>query len=223
MSSKKPYKVIVLGLPKTGTSTLAVMLRLLGYKVTGPDGQYQINDDQYLRMRFNTCDGFQDFPWCFEWRRFFEDQRVKYIILKRDPESWWKSFLDSYGREKTRYLSYPFMKISKEKENRDLFISYFNTYYQEVETQAREYPNRFLTIDIKTFEWKELCNFLDEDLPRDILGRLVKKPHVNREKAKVSKTVRYKMKNKLKKVMVQILGSERWDACILFLRKNGWV
>ncbi|MFD2823336.1 sulfotransferase [Lacinutrix iliipiscaria] len=219
--SKKKHKVIVVGLPKTGTSTLAVMLRMLNYKVTGPDANYKIGDLPFLNKKFNEFDGFQDFPWCFEWDKFLDNDKVKYIILNREKESWWKSFYESYGRKQERYLSYPFFKISKELKNKPQFLNYFDTYYETLNTYAAKYPERFLSISIKTFEWQELCDFLDEDLPTNMLGQLVKKPHVNKERSKNAQTLRYKITNQLKKKISSIIGKENWRKIVIFFRKNG--
>lgn len=219
--SRKSHKVIVLGLPKTGTSTLAVMLRMLNYKVTGPDDSYNIGDTTSLDQMYESHDGFQDFPWCFEWQRFLSDERSKFIILQRESSSWWKSFYDSYGRKDKRYLSYPFMKIPKKLENEPLFLNYFKQYYEQVDSLAREYPERFLKVNISDFEWDELCEFLNEKLPKNIWGRVVKKPHVNKEKHKTAQTRWYKFSNSLKKKISGLIGKENWRRLIIFLRKNG--
>lgn len=219
--SRKSHKVIVLGLPKTGTSTLAVMLRMLHYKVTGPDDQYVLGDSQFLDHKYEAYDGFQDFPWCFEWRRYLDDQRSKFIILKRERSSWWKSFYNSYGRKDKRYLSYPFMKIEKQSENESKFLEFFDAYYEEVEQYASEFRERFLKVNISEFEWEELCEFLDEKLPKNIWGQVVKKPHVNKLKHKTSQTRSYKISNQLKKTISGLIGKENWRQLIIFLRKNG--
>ncbi|MBO6606967.1 sulfotransferase [Psychroserpens sp.] len=219
--SKKTHKVIVLGLPKTGTSTLAVMLRMLNYKVTGPDDKYTNGDTVFLDERFESYDGFQDFPWCFEWKRFLDDERTKFIILKRDRSSWWTSFYNSYGRKDKRYLSYPFMKIDKKLENEPKFLDFFESYYSEVEQQANRFPERFLSVNISEFEWEDLCMFLDEKLPKTIWGHVVKKPHVNKQKHKTAQTRSYKISNQLKKKISGLIGKENWRQLIIFLRKNG--
>lgn len=221
--TKKKHKVIVVGLPKTGTSTLAVMLRMLNYNVTGPDGQYEIGDIEFLDNKFNKFDGFQDFPWCFEWERFFKNKNVKFIILNRERESWWKSFYESYGRKQNRYLSYPFFKITKDLKNKDQFLNYFDSYYETINRYALKHPERFLSISIKTFEWQELCDFLGEELPTNVLGQLVKKPHINKEKSKNSQTLNYKIANKVRKNVSHVIGKENWNKIVIFLRKNGLI
>ena len=210
----------MIGLPKTGTSTLAVMLRMLNYTVTGPDIQYTFGDAVYLDKTFNYYDGFQDYPWCFEWQRFLKCENAKFIVLKREKESWLKSFYESYGKDKEGYLSYPYMGILKETNNRDKFLNYYDRYYNIANDYAKKSPNRFLFLSLKTFEWKDLCDFLDEKPPTNLLGGKVKKPHINKKNYKKDKSrFTYKSKRKLQ----SLIGKHYWNRTITFLRKNGIV
>ncbi|WP_430466454.1 sulfotransferase [Winogradskyella ouciana] len=218
--SKKKYKVVVIGLPKTGTSTLAVMLRMLNYTVTGPDIKYKFGDARYLDETFGQYDGFQDYPWCFEWQRFLKYENTKFIVLNREKESWLKSFYESYGRDKESYLSFPYMKILKERENKEEFLNYFDSYYKTANEYVEKLPSRFLNISLKAFEWEELCDFLEEELPTNIFGRVVKKPHINKKNYKKDKKkFTYKTKRKLQ----SFIGKHYWNKTITFLRKNGIV
>ena len=218
--TKKKHKVIVVGLPKTGTSTLAVMLRMLNYNVSGPDGNYKIGDNNYLEQKFNTHDAFQDFPWCFEWQRFFDNSKVKFIILKRDKQSWWQSFYKSYGWQQENYMSYPFIKIKKHIDNKDRFIAFFDAYYHKLDIYAQKMPNRFLTVSINTFQWKDLCFFLNEPVPKNIFGKPVKKPHVNKNNNVSKHSKINKLKVYLRQNFIPIIGRKYWNAIIAFLRKN---
>lgn len=180
--SKKKHKIIVVGLPKTGTSTLASMLRILHYDVTGPDGDYNKGDLEVLNQKFQDYDAFQDYPWCFEWERFLDNPQVRFVVLKRDNISWFKSFYESYGRQQDSYMSYSFMNILKCLKNKDQFLEYFNTYYERADVCAKKFPERFLIVSIDTFQWEGLCLFLNEPIPKTMFGRPVKKPHANQKK-----------------------------------------
>lgn len=219
----KKNKVIVIGLPKTGTSTLAAMLRMLGYSVTGPEIHYKHGDYHYLDQQFHRYDAFQDFPWCFEWERYFDDPNVKFIILKRDPESWWKSFFESYGRKGGKYLSYPYMNLQKISENKDVFLRFNQNYYANVNRVAEVHPYRFLSVTINDFKWDDLCDFLEQPIPRTLFGQTAKKPHVNQQKSKVARTRKYRILNAVKKKVVLAIGQQRWHDCIVFLRKNNLI
>src|SRR5690554_5541302 len=81
------------------------MLRMLGYEVSGPDINIDIGEEVQLTEYFNQATAFQDYPWCFEWKRIRGHCNLKFIILYRNKESWWKSFYESYGGLGMKYLS----------------------------------------------------------------------------------------------------------------------
>lgn len=218
--SKKKYKVIVVGLPKTGTSTLTVMLRMLNYTVTGPDIEYKYGDFDYLDQKFKEFDAFQDFPWCFEWQRYLYVENVKVIILNRNQDSWWKSFYESYGRKEENYLSYPYMNIPKLESNNKLFLNYFEEYYTTANEFAKKFPDRVLIVNIKSFNWSDLCGFLGEKIPRNVFGNKVRKPHVNKKNIKTRNSQNFIIINKIKKRMISSLGKNNYNKVIIFLRKN---
>lgn len=219
MADKK-HKVIVVGLPKTGTSTLAVMLRMLNYKVTGPNIDYTKGDDKLLNALYEDYEGFQDYPWCFEWQKFLKDPKAKFIVLKREKKSWYNSFYESYGGKENRYLSYPFIEISKHPDNKLKFFDYYDNYYNDVNSYIENEPSRFLEVSINNFEWPQLCNFLDEDLPTNVFGKVIKKPHVNKKNAKTVKSLKYKILSSVKKKISYVIGIDNWLKLVIFLRKN---
>ena len=196
------------------------MLRMLGFEVTGPDIHYKYHDTAYLDKKFSEYSGFQDFPWCFEWKRFVEVPNIKYIILKRDFESWWMSFLESYGKPKEEYISYPYMKLSKIKENKLLFRDYFETYYNDADAYASQYPGKVLSVNVKSFGWEELCDFLDLKPPRNIFGQVVKKPHINKKNAQSKQMSGFKTQKKIKDTILKLLGQKYYLKFVLFLRKE---
>ncbi|WP_435412189.1 sulfotransferase [Psychroserpens mesophilus] len=218
--AQKKHKVIVIGLPKTGTSTLAVMLRMLNYKVTGPNIDYAKGDNTLLNLLYEDYDGFQDYPWCFEWQKFLKDPKVKFIVLKREKESWYRSFYESYGGKEDRYLSYSFIEISKHPDNKQKFLNYFDNYYDNVSSYIENEPNRFIEVSVNSLEWPELCDFLDEDLPTNIFGKAITKPHINKNNVKTVKSFKYKVLNSIKKSITSIIGVDNWLKLVIFLRKN---
>ncbi|WP_053972497.1 sulfotransferase [Mangrovimonas sp. ST2L15] len=220
MSFKK-LKVIVIGLPKTGTSTITVMLRILGYEVTGPDIHFEIGNTPYLKKQFEIFDGFQDYPWCFEWWRFREDDRVLFIELKREKAAWWRSFYDSYGGKETNYLSYPYFKIAKSKENQEGFLEFFEQYYDHFASYKKEHPQKVLSVDIKNLSWQDLCVFLNEPIPKNLWGKIVKKPHVNQLNYQRGQKKKYLLIKRIRNFWIPIIGVKRWQKLMLFLRKNG--
>lgn len=216
---KRNHKIIVVGLPKTGTSTLTVMLRMLGYNVTGPDIHFQPGMSAYLDEQFQKYDAFQDYPWCFEWQRYAKEERVLFIELTRDPEAWWRSFYDSYGGTGTNYLSYAYMQLEKKLHHKSRFLDFFEAFYSEFQNFKLKHPKRVLSLDISSFEWEDLCQFLNEPVPTNMFGRPLRKPHVHGLHHQKKDTSIYKIKRRFRQFLLPILGQKNWLRLTIFLRK----
>lgn len=216
-------KIVVIGLPKSGTSSLAAMLRMLGYRVSGPDIHYQFQDGQYLEEQFLTYDAFQDYPWCFEWQRYRDNPKVKFIILNRPFHDWWQSFYESYGGKNEKYLSYDYIKIIKDIRNEDLFLNYYNRYYQEAQVFAQQQPKLVLNTAIKALEWKELCAFLDQPIPRNIFGHIARKPHVRQKEFKARQKSTYPIRVAIRDTFIPLIGRNNWHRIVSFLRRNSLI
>ena len=223
--SAPTYRVVAIALPKSGTTSLAVMLKLLGYHVAGPNPELQRGDSEGLDAAFAKHEGFQDYPWCFEWERWRERDDVRFVVLERDPERWWASFLASYGFEGTRYLSHPYMQLDKSADNRDAFLALHRDYYARARAFADAHPDRVLWSSIKELDWPELCALLDTEPPRDALGRPIPKPHAHKEHHRERDTLRYRAKvaarSLARHTLLPAVGERRWHRFITFLRANG--
>lgn len=208
-------KVLVLGLPKSGTSTMATMLRMLGYLVTGPNPN--IRDLKNLKKTFDAYEAFQDYPWCFEYPVLLENIEVKVIVLKREKESWVKSFKNSYGGENENYLSYKYMKLSK-KEPDNLFYDYHHKYYQEVVNFLEINNLAYLEISLNSLNWRVLCEFLEKPIPKNLFGVTSKIPRVNALNHR-RKGVFFKANKELKKQLHALLG-KNYFKLTSFIYKN---
>ena len=215
----KETKIIVLGLPKTGTSTLAVMLRMLNYKVTGPNILLKKHTNNFEEV-FNRFDAFQDYPWCFVWKDYLMYENIKFIVLKRDKEAWWKSFYESYGGKGCDYLAFDYMEITKETKNKTKFLEYYDRYYDCIQENMIQNPEKFLQTDILKLNWQELCDFLGKPQPKDVFGRYIPKPHINKLNQKFKTSNKFFWLKLLKEYGIKMIGTKRWLKMIVFLRKN---
>lgn len=179
-------KIVVVSLPKTGTSTLAVMLRVLGYEVTGPNKH--IKDDkrniQELKNKFN---GFQDYPWCFEYQSFNINTTL-FIYIERDNKAWVNSFIYNYGRVNGNHYCQSYWKglkntlknkqklIDNKKQHKKIFLNWAKTNNAKV-----------LYTNLKSLTWEKLCVFTNNDIPKNIFGKVIEVPNVNSSKYKYSK------------------------------------
>lgn len=208
-------KVLIIGLPKSGTSTLATMLRMLGYQVTGPNPYIQ--NLESLKDTFNTYDAFQDYPWCFEYPILLKNEDVKVIVLKREQTAWVKSFKESYGGQNENYLSYKYMKLSKNEAD-SVFYAYHSNYYNEAIDFVKGQKLSFLEVSLKSLNWKILCDFLEKPIPKNIFGIPSKVPKVNSKNFKKKGSV-LKLNKQLKKYLHAILG-KKYFKLTSFIYKN---
>lgn len=209
-------KVLVLGLPKSGTSTLATMLRILDFQVTGPNPS--IDEHDTLLEVYNKYEAFQDYPWCFQYPFLLKhNKEIQVIVLKRGKESWVKSFKKSYGGKHLNYLSYKYMKLSKIEPD-DVFYNYHTSYYDTVLNILDAQQVSYIQMSLNDLNWKNLCEFLGRPVPRNILGIPSKVPNVN-SKNYSKKGSSFKFKKLLKKNLHKILG-ENYFKLTSFIYRN---
>jgi hypothetical protein len=220
LKKTKPLKIIIIGLPKTGTSTLTVMLRMLGYTVFGPDIDFIKGDDKLLLQKFEQGEAFQDYPWCFEWQRFTTVNNIKFIILYRDREEWWKSFMQSYGNSGENYLSYPYMNIPKLEKEKNTFLKYYDEYYKKANQFMEANPNICFRTSIKTISWNAICSFLNEDIPINLIGNISKIPHVNKKNYKLKHSFQYRILKHIKEAIIKLLGVANYLKLTSFFHRN---
>jgi len=99
-------KIICAGFPKTGTKSMAMALRELGYSVHDFEEHMQLNMDRYLDFFDGKCDSTElmeqyrdvdvvvDQPACTMWLTFHQQYPdAKVILMMRDsPETWYNSY-----------------------------------------------------------------------------------------------------------------------------------
>lgn len=162
-------KVFGIGLSKTGTTTLAKALSILGYKSVHAWKQSQLH----------TYEAATDVPAAVRYRELDERYAgAKFILTVRHLPSWLEScrrmwqardlfnmvLLPSAAVEYT----YCRMKLYGMMEyDRDLFEQAYNRHVREVREHFKDRPNDFLELDICAGEgWEKLCPFLGKPVPR---------------------------------------------------------
>lgn len=172
-------KVFCIGFHKTGTTSLAVALRTLGYRVTGPNGVYDPDIAQnVLPMAYRLAeqyDAFQDNPWPVIFREL--DRRYpgsKFILTVRDSNSWIKSQVMHFGCRETPMRRWIYGAGCPEG-NEAAYVRRFEMHTRQVLDHFKARSNDLLVMDLAAGDgWEELCRFLGAPVPR------VPFPHVNR-------------------------------------------
>jgi hypothetical protein len=163
-------KVFCIGFHKTGTTSLGMALKTLGYSVTGPNGTKDPNIrrnvyDMAFRL-VEQYDAFQDNPWPILYREL--DERCpnsKFILTLRSSESWIQSQLRHFGEQQTPMRLWIYGHGSP-KGHEAVYVETFERHNKEVLSYFAERPRDLLVMDLaKGDSWAELCSFLGAENP----------------------------------------------------------
>ncbi|MEE4216523.1 MAG: sulfotransferase family protein [Xanthomonadales bacterium] len=187
-------KVFCIGFHKTGTTSLELALRKLGYRVTGsfgtkdPDIANKVHELAYARVA--KFDAFQDNPWPILYREL--DERFpgsKFVMTRRPSASWINSQLKDFASTQTPMRRWIYGEDAGCPEgNESIYIARYERHNREVLEYFAGRPDDLLVFDMpKGDGWEKLCAFLGHDVPDEPF------PHAN--KASLSR----KLKNLLKK------------------------
>ncbi|MZR64160.1 sulfotransferase family protein [Alcanivorax sp. DP30] len=172
-------KVFGIGFHKTGTTSLALALQMLGYRVTGPNG---VKDpfiaDNALAMAMalvEQYDAFQDNPWPMLYREV--DERcpgAKFILTYRNEESWINSLVNHFDKNDTpmrKWIYGPGSPVG----NENVYLERYKRHNQEVREYFKGRASDFIEVDIMSGDgWPELCGFLGCSVPDENF------PHANK-------------------------------------------
>ena len=163
-------KIFCIGFHKTGTTSLGLALRMLGYKVRGPLGLNDPNIDKNVHglvyPLVERYDAFQDNPWPI----LYEDLDVKFpgskfILTVRDPESWYESQLRHFGFHRTWMRKWIY-GVGCPAGNKEIYIQRYNSHNRDVVEYFKGREGDFLLLDLPNGDgWDKLCNFLCKVVP----------------------------------------------------------
>lgn len=164
-------KIFGIGFHKTGTTSLAAALTLLGYRVTGPNG---VRDPHIARNALPMAlglvpqfDAFQDNPWPILYRDL--DQQFpgsKFILTVRDPEDWIKSLIGHFGSRSTPMREWIYGAGSP-RGHEATYLARYENHNRDVRHHFAKRSGDLLVLDITRGDgWERLCPFLDRPTPR---------------------------------------------------------
>ena len=181
-AAAKPSKVIVIGLSKTGTSSLKHMLMPLGYRVCGPrkDLLAEVRSGHLAALDdvMDSYDAFEDWPWPLTYRYFLErfGQRAKFILTVRSTTDKWLASIVAHGFRmdpmKSMRMTYGhYRPTGREQE----FRSIYENHNEDVRRFFADYPGQLIEMCLDNGDgWQKLCQFIGEPVPSDPV------PHRNR-------------------------------------------
>ena len=163
-------KVFGIGFHKTGTTSLARALYILGYNVTGyfrvndPDIDKIVYDHAYrLAQRY---DAVQDTPWPVLYKEL--DQWFpgsKFILTVRDTDSWIRSVTKHFKGHRIPAHQWIY-QVNTAVGNESVYIQRFHKHNQDVIEYFQNRPDDLLVMNISEGDgWEKLCPFLGLDQP----------------------------------------------------------
>jgi Sulfotransferase domain len=182
-------KVFCIGFHKTGTTSLELALRKLGYRVTGsfgtkdPDIADKVHEMAYAMAA--DYDAFEDNPWPILYREL--DQRFpgsKFILTRRPAEAWIRSQVRDFASTETPMRRWIYgANAGCPEGNEEVYKARYERHNREVLDYFRDRPGDLLVIDLPADAgWEKLCRFLGHDIPAEPF------PHAN--KASLSRRIK---------------------------------
>ena len=174
-------KVFCIGFHKTGTTSLELALRKLGYRVTGSfgtkDPDIAGNVVELALARARDYDAFEDNPWPILYReldRHFPGS--KFILTRRPADAWIRSQVRDFGRTETPMRRWIYGADAGCPEgNEATYIARYERHNREVLEYFRERPQDLLVFDLPAGDdWEQLCAFLGHPVPAEAF------PHANK-------------------------------------------
>ncbi|KAF2773960.1 hypothetical protein EJ03DRAFT_251458, partial [Teratosphaeria nubilosa] len=165
-------KIFVLGLSKTGTTSIGDALALLGYKRLGWKDirsrhlvhTWANGDHSALITQTRYFDAFEDLPWPFMYQEMAEMYPdAKFLLsLRKDDETWLRSMRRHVGRGEWQPYSY-FYGTTQVEGNEETVLNSYRNHTENVRAYFRDQPHRYaeLNIDHGDPNWDVLCRLAD--------------------------------------------------------------
>lgn len=196
-------KVFVLGFHKTGTTSLAKALVVLGYRVCGfvnPPTNYTPEThtreelfEAIYKPFLEKYDMFEDTPWFIFYRELLElYPDAKFILTKRPVDGWFKSVLNHFGGYDRKSYHWIYDGEGDPEGNKELYIEKYTEHNRDVIEYFKKNNKELLVMNMpEDFNWDILCNFLGCSKP---FGDF---PHANSVAERL--TIKRKLKDFIKK------------------------
>lgn len=195
-SGRRDAKVFGIGLPKTGTTTLAAMLRRLGYDHAPYDPdlirRVALGEREPLWRRVEAHQSFEDWPWpaVFEEIDRTVPTALFILTLRKDAATWLASSqrhlrlnIERHGPNgagPARMLWDTFSGPINPLDHPERMCAFYEAHAARVRAHFQDRPGKLLELCWETGDgWPDLCRFLDRPA---VEGPL---PHENSSESRV--------------------------------------
>lgn len=177
-------KVFCIGFQKTGTTTMDQALRILGYRVTGPnhvrDADIAETYERIAAELSQQFDAFQDNPWPLVYRQMDAlHPGSRFILTVRDEDRWFDSYRNHFEDRKASPMEVLVYgpEAAWLEGGPELYKGRMRRHNAEVREYFRDRPGDLLVLDVtKDHRWEPICDFLGDPVPD------VPFPHSNQRK-----------------------------------------
>ena len=158
-------KIFCIGFHKTGTTSLTVALRELGYSVTGRQRLKSITryEDLWpaavkLTKKYQA---FQDNPWPLFYRELdLLWPGSRFILTLRRSESWMRSQVQHFGLTDSRMRRWIY-GVGHPQGNEAIYLRRYEEHNHEVLEYFKDRPQDLLVMTLEDGDgWEKLCPFL---------------------------------------------------------------
>lgn len=170
-------KVFAIGFHRTGTTSIARALEILGYRFTGPNFTFEENLPEVVNELAldlaRQYDAFSDSPWFLLYKELDEQfPGSKFILTSRPTDKWLKSVRKlTTGTPMERLIYGENIAAASDARLRERY----ERHNREVLDYFSDRPDDLLVIDFSAkVDWPQLCPFLDRaapDVPFPYLNR----------------------------------------------------
>ena len=165
-------KVFGIGIHRTGSTTLAECLRILGYRHAPYAGELLpevlAGRSEAALERIAAHDSFSDWPWSLLYRQIEQRHPDARFILptRKDSDTWYASLCGHAARtgpttERTLIYGHP-----EPQGRRHEYGRFYEQHNRDVLSHFAGRPEALLPVCWETGSgWAQLCAFLDKDVP----------------------------------------------------------
>jgi hypothetical protein len=173
-------KVFGIGFHKTGTTSLARALAMLGYRVTGPNYARHPDVRDAIRAEVwrlvDEYDAFQDNPWPLLYPEL--DRRYpgsRFVLTLRPTADWIASVVAHFGGTRTPMREWIYGDgLGDPRGNEAAYTARYERHNREVLAHFAGRPEALLVLRVTEGEgWEKLCPFLGAAVPGEPF------PHAN--------------------------------------------
>ncbi len=165
-------KIFGIGLQRTGTTSLHVALKILGYRtIHGPFALYPDPAPDFMA----DYDAFSDNPIPLLYQKLDSAYPgSKFILTTRHPDGWIESvrWLFNTGRIEGNWQADSIIDeihnalYGTTRFDENIFREVWHAYHEDVLRYFSDRPEDLLTVDFSGGDkWGKLCTFLDREIP----------------------------------------------------------